>query len=83
MFSTQCLLIVLHFGSTRVAESKISERQEFLERRLKVNPPLGRIQAAAMISDDLQPFGTVAGHQRRLAAGCPKMPLRVTLECFV
>ena len=26
---------------------------------------------------------TVAGHQRRLAAGCPKMPLRVTLECFM
>ena len=39
-------------SSTRVAESKISERQEFLERRLKVNPPLGRIQAAARISDD-------------------------------
>ena len=52
MFSTQCLLIVVHFSSTRVAESKISERQEFLERRLKVNPPRGRIQAAARISDD-------------------------------
>ena len=52
MFSTQCLLIVVHFGSTRVAESKISERQEFLERRLKVNPPLGWIQAAARRSDD-------------------------------
>ena len=52
MFSTQCLLIVVHFGSTRVAESKISERQEFLEWRLKVNPPLGRIQAAARRSDD-------------------------------
>ena len=54
MFSTQCLLIVVHFGSTRVAESKISERQEFLEPRLKVNPPLGQIQAAARCSDDLQ-----------------------------
>ena len=52
MFSTQCLLIVVHFGSTWVAESKISERQEFLKRRLKVNPPLGRIQAVARISDD-------------------------------
>jgi hypothetical protein len=38
--------------SSRVAESKISERQEFLERRLKVNPPLGRIQAAARVFDD-------------------------------
>ena len=52
MLSTQCLLIVVHFGNTRVAESKISERQKFLERTLKVNPPLGRIQAAARISDD-------------------------------
>ena len=52
MFSTHSVLIVVHFGSTRVAESKISERHEFLERRLKVNPPLGRIQAAARRSDD-------------------------------
>ena len=45
-------LHIHHWQYTRVAESKISERQEFLEWRLKVNPPLGRIQAAVRISDD-------------------------------
>ena len=44
-----CTIFVV---DNRKTKNDISERQEFLERRLKVNPPLGQIQAAARISDD-------------------------------